>query len=105
MCTLGAMDHGVLPKHPGSASLKTQHSAGCAGIPWDGSNPSWDSMWQSVQAVWASKWNARAVSSLHKAGLLHRDLQMAVLCQAVVPAGYSFVAHTTNPITGASTTP
>lgn len=42
------------------------------------------------------------MSSLHKAGLQHAHLQMAVLCQPVIPAQYAFVAHTTNPVTGAS---
>ena len=38
--------------------------------------------------------------SLRRAGLSHGALQMAVLCQEVVPAQYAFVAHTTNPTTG-----
>ena len=40
--------------------------------------------------------------SLRRAGLPHGALQMAVLCQEVVPARYAFVAHTTNPTTGAA---
>ena len=79
-------------------------SAACglqpAGAKWDGSSPSWEDMWHAIKAVWASKWNSRAVSSLSKAGLHHQDLQMSVLCQPVVPAQYAFVAHTTNPVTG-----
>ena len=71
-----------------------------AGIAWDGSSPSWDSMWAAIKAVWASKWNSRAVSSLQKAGLQHKDLQMAVLCQPLIPAQYAFEAHMTNPTTG-----
>ncbi|KAL3148775.1 COP9 signalosome complex subunit 8 [Trebouxia sp. C0009 RCD-2024] len=70
------------------------------GLQWDGSNPSWQDMWRAITAVWASKWNVRAVSSMRKAGLQHRHLQTAVLCQPVIPAQYTFVAHTTNPITG-----
>lgn len=38
--------------------------------------------------------------SLRRAELSHSALQMAVLCQEVVPAQYAFVAHTTNPTTG-----
>ena len=57
-------------------------------------------MWLAIKAVWASKWNSRAVSSLRKAGLQHQHLQMAVLCQPVIAAQYAFVAHTTNPVTG-----
>ena len=71
-----------------------------AGMRWNGKQPSWDNMWRCMKAVWASKWNARAVSSLRKAGLRHKDLQMAVLCQQVIPAKYAFVAHTTHPTTG-----
>ncbi|KAL3148765.1 COP9 signalosome complex subunit 8 [Trebouxia sp. C0009 RCD-2024] len=71
-----------------------------SGLQWDGSNPSWQEMWRATTAVWASKWNVRAVSSMRKAGLQHRHLQMAVLCQPFIPAQYAFVAHTTNPITG-----
>ena len=71
-----------------------------AGIDWDGSNPSWDSMWAGIKAVWASRWNMRALSSLQKAGLQHKDLQMAVLCQPLIPAQYAFVAHTVDPTTG-----
>ncbi len=76
------------------------HGLQPAGIKWDGSSPSWEKMWHAIKAVWASKWNSRAVSSLSKAGLQQQDLQMAVLCQPVVPAQYAFVAHTTNPVTG-----
>lgn len=52
--------------------------------------------------MWASKWNERAVLSLRRAGLSHAALQMAVLCQEVVPAAYAFVAHTRHPTTGVS---
>lgn len=61
----------------------------------------WEGAWAAVKAVWASKWNERAVLSLRRAGLSPTALQMAVLCQEVVPAAYSFVAHTTHPTTGA----
>ena len=71
-----------------------------AGLEWDGCQPSWKDIWRAIKAVWASKWNSRAVSSLRKAGLQHEHLQMAVLCQSVIPAKYAFVAHTTNPVTG-----
>jgi hypothetical protein len=54
-----------------------------------------------AQGVWASKYNARALLSMRKAGLDFRDLRMAVLVQRVVPAAYAFVIHTRNPATGA----
>ena len=68
------------------------------GIPWE--EEQWDGYWAAIKQVWASKWNERAVLSLRRAGLSHSAVQMAVLCQAVVPAQYAFVAHTTNPMTG-----
>lgn len=55
-----------------------------------------------MRRVWASKWGERAVAGLRSAGVAHRDLQMAVLCQRVVPARYAFVAHTVHPTTGAA---
>ena len=55
-----------------------------------------------MRRVWASKWGERAVAGLRSAGVAHRDLQMAVLCQRVVPAHYAFVAHTVHPTTGAT---
>jgi hypothetical protein len=54
-----------------------------------------------AQGVWASKYNARALLSMRKAGLDFRDLRMAVLVQRVVPAAYAFVIHTRNPATSA----
>lgn len=71
-----------------------------AGIEWDGLEPAWQDTWHCIKIVWASKWNSRAVSSLSKAGLRYAHLQVAVLCQPVIPAKYAFVAHTTHPVTG-----
>jgi len=64
----------------------------------------WDDSWSAIKAVWASKWNERAVSSMRKSKLDHTALRMAVLCQAVVPATYAFVSHTRHPTTGATVT-
>ena len=61
---------------------------------------SWGQLWAAIKAVWASKWNERAVLGLRKAGLDHGQLQMAVLLQAVLPAQHAFVAHTVHPTTG-----
>ena len=75
------------------------HSMGMsAGLAWE--DGQWEGSWAAIKRVWASKWNERAVLSLRRAGLSHSALQMAVLCQAVVPAQYAFVSHTTNPMTG-----
>ena len=70
---------------------------------WSGAQ--WEGTWAAIRRVWASKWNDRAVLSLRRAGLPHAALQMAVLAQEVVPAQYAFVAHTTNPLTGALAPP
>ena len=73
------------------------------GLVWE--EGQWEGSWAAIKRVWASKWNERAVLSLRRAGLSHGALQMAVLCQAVVPARYAFVAHTTNPMTGRARQP
>lgn len=75
--------------------LKLGHGTGLA---WE--DGQWEGSWAAIKRVWASKWNERAVLSLRRARLSHSTLEMAVLCQAVVPAQYAFVAHTTNPMTG-----
>ena len=59
--------------------------------------------WRTICAVWASKYNERAVLSCKKAGLNHDDLNMAVLCQPVVNAKYAFVLHTVHPQTNDQT--
>ncbi|MBF0432537.1 MAG: hypothetical protein HQK83_14730 [Fibrobacteria bacterium] len=58
-----------------------------------------ESAWTSIKQVWASKWNERAVQSRGNRGVPHSSLFMSVLIQEVVPAEYSFVLHTVNPIT------
>ncbi|CAL8469831.1 g9373 [Coccomyxa elongata] len=77
---------------------KLQHAFTEEGIAW--ADGHWEGAWEAIKAVWASKWNERAVLSLRRAGLSHAALQMAVLCQEVVPAAYAFVAHTTHPTKG-----
>jgi alpha-glucan,water dikinase len=58
----------------------------------------WDESWQSIKAVWASKWNARAYYARAARGVAHEDLCMAVLVQTLVPAEYAFVLHTVDPV-------
>ncbi|CAK0872577.1 unnamed protein product [Prorocentrum cordatum] len=73
------------------------------GIPWPGEPGDGGrgaAAWSALAAVWASKWNDASYASCCKAGLPHSDVSMAVLCQQVVDARYSFVIHTTNPFTG-----
>eukprot|EP00172_Hildenbrandia_rubra_P001632 Plantae.Rhodophyta-Hildenbrandia_rubra.ctg2205.p1 GENE.Plantae.Rhodophyta-Hildenbrandia_rubra.ctg2205~~Plantae.Rhodophyta-Hildenbrandia_rubra.ctg2205.p1 ORF type:complete len:1361 (+),score=243.71 Plantae.Rhodophyta-Hildenbrandia_rubra.ctg2205:378-4460(+) len=59
-----------------------------------------DDAWEAVKGVWASLWNERAHLARKKQKLDVKDVYMAVLCQAVVPAEYAFVIHTINPLTG-----
>lgn len=56
----------------------------------------------SLQGVWASKYNERALLSMKKVGLDFNDLRMAVLVQRVVPAEYAYVIHTHNPANGSA---
>lgn len=74
-------------------------SAHFAGLPAL-NDSAWSRSWSAIKAVWASKWNERAVSSMRKAGLEHGELQMAVLCQPVIPAQFAFVVHTRHPTLG-----
>jgi alpha-glucan, water dikinase len=60
----------------------------------------WETTWDRIKRVWASKWNERAYLSRLAYGIPHEDLFMAVLIQQVVQAEYSFVIHTANPFTG-----
>jgi hypothetical protein len=96
MHCLDALDRPLSPRQTFSVTWMP-----CAGIPWlvDGH---WEAAWHAIKTVFASKWNDVAVSSLHKAGLSHQSLQMAVLCQPVLPAHYAFVAHTVHPTSGMS---
>lgn len=55
---------------------------------------------EGIVRVWASKWNDRAYYSRKARGIPHDDLLMAVLIQEVVPAQYSYVIHTVNPLSG-----
>lgn len=55
--------------------------------------------WDAVKGVWASMWNERAHLARAKLNMPADDVDMAVLCQAVVDADYAFVIHTTNPLT------
>jgi len=55
--------------------------------------------WDAVKGVWASMWNERAHLARAKLNMPADEVDMAVLCQAVVDADYAFVIHTTNPLT------
>lgn len=55
-------------------------------------------VWQAVTNVWASKWTERAYLSRQACGITEDSLHMAVLLMDVLPADYSFVLHTANPL-------
>ncbi|KAG2440720.1 hypothetical protein HXX76_003577 [Chlamydomonas incerta] len=59
----------------------------------------WPAVWAAVCRVWASKWTDRAWLSRRALGLREEDLFMSVLLQQVLPFNYSFVLHTSNPVT------
>jgi hypothetical protein len=67
-----------------------------------GSSHSWDAAWSAVKGVWASQWNDRALAALRKARLPLQELRMGVLLQPLLPARYSWVAHTVNPASGSA---
>ena len=57
-------------------------------------------LYKAVKKVWASKWNERAYLSRKASGVEEEELCMAVLLMELVPADYSFVIHTCNPLNG-----
>eukprot|EP00286_Rhodomonas_abbreviata_P000694 CAMPEP_0181291048 /NCGR_PEP_ID=MMETSP1101-20121128/1749_1 /TAXON_ID=46948 /ORGANISM="Rhodomonas abbreviata, Strain Caron Lab Isolate" /LENGTH=1087 /DNA_ID=CAMNT_0023395393 /DNA_START=89 /DNA_END=3353 /DNA_ORIENTATION=+ len=59
-----------------------------------------DECFDAVKKVWGSKWGDRAYFSRKACSVDDRSLYMGVLVQQVVPAQYSFVLHTENPISG-----
>ena len=58
-----------------------------------------NSAFESIKSVWASKFNERAYLATYKVGINISDIKMAVLCQKIIPADYSYVIHTKNPST------
>lgn len=65
------------------------------------SSPEWSSIWKGICHVWASVWNDRAWLSRQTMNIPDDELYMSVLLQELIPAQYSFVLHTSDPITGA----
>ena len=56
----------------------------------------------SIKKVWSSKYNERVYISLSKLGISIKEIKMSILCQKIIPAEFSFVIHTKNPITNNS---
>jgi len=80
--------------------MRSKMAAGGQPFPGNAGQERWEAAWRAITGVWASKWNQRSFISCRKAGIAHEDISMAVLCQEVVQAEYSFVIHTTHPQTG-----
>ena len=52
----------------------------------------------NVKKVWASVWNERAYLSRFSRKLNNSQIRMGVLIQKAIPANYSFIIHTHNPV-------
>ena len=61
-----------------------------------------DKSFNSIKKVWSSKYNERVYLSLSKLGISIKEIKMSILCQKIIPAEFSFVIHTKNPITNNS---
>ncbi|GLI71457.1 hypothetical protein VaNZ11_016678, partial [Volvox africanus] len=81
----------------GSSSASSSYDSDADGD--DGDARGWAAVWSAVCAVWASKWTDRAWLSRRALGIAEGDLFMSVLVQQAVPFQYSFVLHTSNPVT------
>ena len=55
----------------------------------------------AIRQVWASLWTKRAYASRLQNGIPHADIHMAVLIQKLVAPEFSFIMHTTDPISPA----
>jgi alpha-glucan,water dikinase len=95
-CRAAALEVAV----PEAAQAALRAAMAAAGVPAPAPGPGWEAALRALRAVWASKYNDRAYVSTRKVGIPFDAVRMAVLCQAVVPARYAFVIHTTNPTTG-----
>jgi phosphoglucan,water dikinase len=58
-----------------------------------------DEVAAAIRSVWASLWTLRAAESRRAAGINHEQAHMAVLIQELFNPDFSFILHTTNPIT------
>jgi alpha-glucan,water dikinase len=52
----------------------------------------------NIKKVWGSVWNERAYLSRFSRNLDNNQIRMGVLMQNVIPADYSFIIHTKNPL-------
>lgn len=57
-----------------------------------------DALKSAVSRVWASLWTSRAASSRNSYGVSHFDVSMSVLIQEMIPADFSFVAFSRDPV-------
>ena len=72
----------------GNTGLLMRYLAGIPGLRAEGA---WDRAWHGIRMVWASQFNDRALRAMRRAGLPAKSLCMAILCQEVLQAEYSFV--------------
>ena len=56
-----------------------------------------NSAFNSIKSVWASKFNERVYIATNKSGIDLNKVKMSVLVQKIIPADYAFVIHTKNP--------
>ncbi len=61
-----------------------------------------DAITSNIKKVWASVWNERAYLSRFSRKLTIDKVRMGVLIQNVIPADYSFIIHTRNPVSNNS---
>ena len=56
-----------------------------------------NSAFNSIKSVWASKFNERVYIATNKVGIDLTQIKMSVLIQKIIPAEYAYVIHTKNP--------
>ena len=56
-----------------------------------------NSAFNSIKSVWASKFNERVYIATNKVGINISQIKMSVLIQKIIPAEYAYVIHTKNP--------
>ena len=98
---------GVQRQFAGKTSLIVRSSANCedlegfagAGLYESVINVPLARVAEAIRTVWASLWTERAVLSRLKSGIRHELAYMGVLIQELIDPDFSFILHTSNPIT------
>ncbi|MGA1843378.1 MAG: phosphohistidine-like domain-containing protein [bacterium] len=71
-------------------------SQGCMAVQWSG--PFQEAIISTIKRVWGSVWNERAYLSRFHRNHGSNGICMGILIQNVIPADYSFIIHTRNPL-------